>query len=77
MEPMPAPIDAKRGMNLFSLWVVLPNGSHAANLVNSRIKYFVSLGVMSAATDSYYFASVEAEGQWEACLQHLCFPHSQ
>ena len=46
---MVAPIDAKRGMNLFSLQVVLPNGSHAANLVNSLIKYFISLGVMSAA----------------------------
>ena len=42
MKQMAAPIDAKRGMNLFSLWVVLPNGSHAANLVNSQIKYFVS-----------------------------------
>ena len=39
---MAAPIDAKRGMNLFSLWVVLPDGSYTANLVNSRIKYFVS-----------------------------------
>ena len=46
---MATPIDAKRGMNLFSLWVVLPNGSHAANLVDSRIKYFVSQEVMSAA----------------------------
>ena len=39
---MAAPIDAKRGMNLFSLWVVLPDGFHVANLVNSGIKYSVS-----------------------------------
>ena len=46
MEPIAAPIEAKSGINLFFLCVVLFVGSHAANSVSNWIRYFVSSGVV-------------------------------
>ena len=40
-EPMAAPINAKRGINLFSLWVVFCVGLQVANSVNNCTKYSV------------------------------------
>ena len=45
-EPMAAPIEAKRGINLFSLWVVFRAGLQVANSVNNCTKYSVSWVVM-------------------------------
>ena len=46
MEPIAAPIEAKSGMNLFFLCVVLLVGSYAANSDSSCVRYFISSGVV-------------------------------
>ena len=46
MEPIAAPIEAKSGINLFFLCVVLLVGSHAANSASSWTRYFISSGVV-------------------------------
>ena len=46
MEPIAAPIEAKSGINLFFLCVVLLMGSHATNSDSNWVRYFISSGVV-------------------------------
>ena len=46
MDPIAAPIEAKSGINLFFLCVVLLVGSHAASSDSNWARYFISSGVV-------------------------------